>query len=438
MDGGREDVVRALAHVDVVVRVHVVAGERGDHLVRVHVRARAGAGLEDVDRELVVVLAVRDRVAGGGDPLRLVRIEQPELGVRPRRGGLDPAEPARDGHRNRLAGDGEVSDRLARLASPQLPLDLGAHGGEVYPPRRPPATPRTPSVAGSVARGAQSRSSVAARASRRWRARCASPVEREGALGGHALVDSRHVRAARCDVRAACRVTAPAARTRVSASTHVAAHVRVRRHAPSCASATPGSDELVALAWSGLDRDSTRSRAAMEQPVAPIGSVAFSVEQRRLLREGVAAQRPASAARSTLSGSAPRDLLRVSSLRELVERAERPRSRTRASRASTLTRAVSTTSSRTRQDVERVGTRPTLATSRTRPRSGPFRGARATSGSARAESRSCAERWRGPDLNRRHHGFQPCALPTELPRLEFAAGSHRFYERESTMNDETR
>ena len=25
-------------------------------------------------------------------------------------------------------------------------------------------------------------------------------------------------------------------------------------------------------------------------------------------------------------------------------------------------------------------------------------------------------KWREPDLNRRHHGFQPCALPTELPR----------------------
>ena len=25
--------------------------------------------------------------------------------------------------------------------------------------------------------------------------------------------------------------------------------------------------------------------------------------------------------------------------------------------------------------------------------------------------------WRGPESNRRHHGFQPCALPTELPRL---------------------
>jgi len=23
-------------------------------------------------------------------------------------------------------------------------------------------------------------------------------------------------------------------------------------------------------------------------------------------------------------------------------------------------------------------------------------------------------------LNRRHHGFQPCALPTELPRLAVA------------------
>ncbi len=27
-----------------------------------------------------------------------------------------------------------------------------------------------------------------------------------------------------------------------------------------------------------------------------------------------------------------------------------------------------------------------------------------------------ASRWRGPESNRRHHGFQPCALPTELPR----------------------
>ena len=131
VDGGREDVVRRLAHVDVVVRVHVVARERGHHLVRVHVRARAGARLEDVDRELVVVLARRDRIACRGDPLRLLGIEQPELGVRARGRGLDPAEPARDGDGDRLAGDGEVRDRLARLAAPvdgiRLLPRVGAH-----------------------------------------------------------------------------------------------------------------------------------------------------------------------------------------------------------------------------------------------------------------------------------------------------------------------
>ena len=48
----REDVVGRLAHVDVVVRVRALAGERRDHLVGVHVRGGARAGLEDVDREL--------------------------------------------------------------------------------------------------------------------------------------------------------------------------------------------------------------------------------------------------------------------------------------------------------------------------------------------------------------------------------------------------
>ena len=37
-------------------------------------------------------------------------------------------------------------------------------------------------------------------------------------------------------------------------------------------------------------------------------------------------------------------------------------------------------------------------------------------GSGAAGAGFAGVRWRGPDLNRRHHGFQPCALPTELPR----------------------
>ena len=51
----------------------------------------------------------RDAVAGGGDPLGLVGVEQPELGVHARGGGLDAPEPARDRRRDRLAGDGEVA-----------------------------------------------------------------------------------------------------------------------------------------------------------------------------------------------------------------------------------------------------------------------------------------------------------------------------------------
>ena len=98
--------------------MHALAGERGDDLVRVHVRARARAGLEDVDRELVVELALRDAVSGGGDAIREVAIEQLEVGVRPRRGGLDATEPARDGDRDGLAGDGEVRHGLVGLTAP--------------------------------------------------------------------------------------------------------------------------------------------------------------------------------------------------------------------------------------------------------------------------------------------------------------------------------
>ncbi len=126
VDRRREDVVRGLAEVDVIVRVGLVTGEVGHHLVRVHVRGGARAGLEDVDGELVVVLAGGDRVAGRGDALRDVGVEQVELGVGPSRGRLQPAEPVDDRRRDRLAGDGEVGDRLVGLPSPELGLGLGA------------------------------------------------------------------------------------------------------------------------------------------------------------------------------------------------------------------------------------------------------------------------------------------------------------------------
>ena len=103
MHGGRKDVVRRLPHVHVVVRVHVLTGERCHDLVGVHVRRGPGAGLEDVDRELIVQLARSDPVAGLGDALRLVVVQQTELCVHPRGGGLDASEPARDGCGDRFA-----------------------------------------------------------------------------------------------------------------------------------------------------------------------------------------------------------------------------------------------------------------------------------------------------------------------------------------------
>ena len=120
VDGRREDVVRRLAHVHVVVRVGVVAGQLGDHLVRVHVRRGARAGLEDVDRELVVVLALGHLVTGAGDALGDLGVEQAELGVDARGLGLDAAEPAHHRCRHALARDREVHYRLGRLGPPEL------------------------------------------------------------------------------------------------------------------------------------------------------------------------------------------------------------------------------------------------------------------------------------------------------------------------------
>ena len=63
LDRRGEHVVGGLTHVDVVVGVHPAAGQGGDDLVGVRVRGGARAGLEDVDRELAVVLPGGDLAA---------------------------------------------------------------------------------------------------------------------------------------------------------------------------------------------------------------------------------------------------------------------------------------------------------------------------------------------------------------------------------------
>ena len=100
--GGRKGVVRRLAHVDVVVRMHrrlgaelaaeQLVGAVGDDLVDVHVGLGAGAGLPDHQREMVVELAVDDLVRRRATiACARRRVEQAELVVDLGGGALDDA-----------------------------------------------------------------------------------------------------------------------------------------------------------------------------------------------------------------------------------------------------------------------------------------------------------------------------------------------------------
>jgi len=118
--GGGEDVVGGLAVVDVVVGMDDgVAAEGlaedlirpvGDDLVRVHVEADAGAGLEDVDGELVVMVAVDDLLGGGEDGVTLDHGEEVEGAVGSGGGHFDHGEGADELRVGTHAADGEVVD----------------------------------------------------------------------------------------------------------------------------------------------------------------------------------------------------------------------------------------------------------------------------------------------------------------------------------------
>ena len=103
-----------------IVGVRASASEGGDHLVGVHVRRRSGAGLEHVDGELIVVIAGSNGVGGGGNRRCHALVEQPELGVHPRRRRLDAAQPVDHTGGDRFSRHREVLDRLAGLVAPEL------------------------------------------------------------------------------------------------------------------------------------------------------------------------------------------------------------------------------------------------------------------------------------------------------------------------------
>ena len=128
VDRGGEAVVRGLAAVHVVVRVHetllapLAAQELAravrQHLVHVHVRLRAAAGLPHHERELVVPAAREHLVRRRDDGAALRRVEQPELDVDERRRLLHLDQRAHQRTRHALARDAEPACASARSAHP--------------------------------------------------------------------------------------------------------------------------------------------------------------------------------------------------------------------------------------------------------------------------------------------------------------------------------
>ena len=125
VDRAGEDVVARLRRVDVVVGMHISAeslrGQGGDHLVGVHVARGAGAGLVDVDRELVVVLATRHflgHVVNGG---RDVAVDDAQLAVDAGCSALDGGQCPDQRWVDRDSGEREVLNRTLGLCAPECP-----------------------------------------------------------------------------------------------------------------------------------------------------------------------------------------------------------------------------------------------------------------------------------------------------------------------------
>ena len=130
VDRARERVVRALAHVDVVVGMdrclradhsaeHLDRAV-GDHLVGVHVRLRTRAGLPHDERKFGVELAVDHFLRRADDRVGELAIEHTQVAIGFGRRALDRAQGANKRHRHRLAADAKVLQRALRLCAPQV------------------------------------------------------------------------------------------------------------------------------------------------------------------------------------------------------------------------------------------------------------------------------------------------------------------------------
>ncbi|MHC2439591.1 hypothetical protein ACVMB0_006966 [Bradyrhizobium sp. USDA 4451] len=128
MHRGRKRVVRGLAHVDMIVRMdrllgaelaaeHLV-GAVGDHLVDVHVGLRAGAGLPDDQRKMIVELAVDHFLRCAGNGVGAARIELAEFAIGLGGRELHHGKRVDDRDRHPVVADFEILPRAFGLRAP--------------------------------------------------------------------------------------------------------------------------------------------------------------------------------------------------------------------------------------------------------------------------------------------------------------------------------
>ena len=126
---GGEAVVRRLAHVDMVVGMdralaaarprQPLVGAPGDHLVGIHVRLGAAAGLPDDQRELPVEIAPCNFLRRLLDRFGQLGVEPADPRIDPRRGLLDEPQRVDDFARHPLAwSEREIADRPLGLGAP--------------------------------------------------------------------------------------------------------------------------------------------------------------------------------------------------------------------------------------------------------------------------------------------------------------------------------
>ena len=119
-----EGVVRALRHIDRVVRVQQrFADDRVaavcDDLVDVHIRLGAAARLPDGEREFPVQSAAEDLVADLGDQRAAPLIQLSEIAVCQRRSFFQHGEGADDLDRHAVVSDRKILQAALRLRAPQ-------------------------------------------------------------------------------------------------------------------------------------------------------------------------------------------------------------------------------------------------------------------------------------------------------------------------------